>query len=56
MDAHYPKRTPGINGASSYLKGIYDNMSPCGARKNKPNQTQFARAECCVMRSAYKAA
>jgi len=29
------------NGVKSYWKGIYGDNSPCGARKNKANQSQF---------------
>jgi len=33
---------PNQNGATSYLKGNYDNIPLCGARKNKAKQSQFA--------------
>jgi hypothetical protein len=32
---------PGLSGATSYLKGIYDKTPPYGARKNKAKQIQF---------------
>jgi len=28
-------------GAYSYMKGTYGNKPACGARKNKPKQTQY---------------
>jgi len=28
-------------GAYSYMKGTYGNKPACGARKNKPNQSQY---------------
>jgi hypothetical protein len=37
---------PGLNGATSYMKGDYDKIPLRGARKNKANQSQspgFAR-------------
>jgi len=32
---------------NSYLKGYYVKIMLIWARKNKPEQSQFARAECC---------
>jgi hypothetical protein len=34
----------------SYMKGDYDKNQPCRAFKNKANQSQFIRSECCVLR------
>jgi len=32
---------PGLNGATSYMKGDYDNNSPAGSEENKAKQTQI---------------
>jgi hypothetical protein len=34
---------PGLNGATSYLKGDYDRIQLCGAHENKAKQTQYYR-------------
>jgi len=31
----------GQNGIKPYLKGYYDNITACGARKNKAKQSQI---------------
>ena len=34
---------PGLNGATSYLKGDYDKMPAAGEDENKANQTQLQK-------------
>ena len=36
---------PDQNGAMSYVKGDYGNMSACGIEENKANQSQFQAPE-----------
>jgi hypothetical protein len=35
---------PALIGATSFVKGDYDNKPACGAEENKANQSQFVRS------------
>ena len=47
---------PGQNGATSYMKGDYDNIPVCRAQKTKPNKANLIvlRTECCVLRKEFE--
>jgi hypothetical protein len=44
---------PGLNGATSCVKGDYDNIPLCGAQKNKAKQSQYNRSPQGVPRTAF---